>query len=242
MPAQLENRFLSSLSAQSREWLVSRCSPVALPVRTPLYQPQRPLAYGYFLTAGVASVVTPMADGNVAEVGLIGREGLVGALHLLGPAPVTTDCFMQIEGEGLRIRLPDLRQAFQDSAEVRDRVLEFVQADTLEVSQVAGCNRLHEVEERLARWLLTAPDRTESDVILITQEFLAEMLGARRTTVTLVAGALQQSGLIEYQRGRVKIVNRQNLEAAACDCYQVVKRIHAELYSRALPISRREPI
>jgi CRP-like cAMP-binding protein len=108
--------------------------------------------------------------------------------------------------------------------------LEFVQEQTLSVSQIAGCNRLHEAEARLARWLLMAQDRTRSDVLNFTQEFLAMMLGAQRTTVTLVAGDLQRSGLIEYRRGRVKILNRKSLEEAACDCYKVIKNLYNNLY------------
>jgi hypothetical protein len=101
--------------------------------------------------------------------------------------------------------------------------------------QLAGCHRLHEAEERLSRWLLMAQDRTQSDVLNFTQEFLGMMLGTRRTTVTIIAGILQRSGLVEYSRGRVRILNRENLEAAACDCYQVTKQLYDGLYSRALP-------
>ena len=238
MPAQPESRFLSSLTPASRDWLTTRSTAIALPIRTSLYQARQPLAYAYFLTSGIASVVTSMADGGIAEVGVIGHEGLVGAIHLLGPARVPTDCFMQLAGGALKIRLSDLRQAFQNSEDVRERLLEFVQENTLALSQTAGCNRLHQAEERLARWLLTVQDRMQTDELYITHEFLAEMLGARRTTVTLVAGTLQRSGLIDYQRGRVKILNRENLEAAACDCYQITKQLHDDLYSKALFSSR----
>jgi CRP-like cAMP-binding protein len=171
-----------------------------------------------------------MADGGTAEVGLIGREGVVGSFHLLGPAPVNTNCFIQLDAEGIRIPLADLRKAFRSSEEVRERILEFVQEQALGVSQLAGCQRLHESEERLARWLLMAQDRVASETLNFTQEFLAMMLGAQRTTVTMVAGGLQRGGLIEYRRGKVKILDRENLEAAACDCYQVTKRLYASLY------------
>ena len=211
--------------------------PVPLPLRTSLYEAEETPAYAYFLTSGIASVVTTVADGGTAEVGLIGREGVVGVLHIIGPAPVPSRCFMQLEGTGRRISFSELRKAFRSSPEIHDRLLEFVQEQALSLGQIAGCHRLHEAEERLARWLLMAQDRTESDVLNFTQEFLAMMLGARRTTVTMVAGALQQSGLIEYRRGRVKILSRENLEAAACDCYQVIKQLYASLYQRELPRS-----
>jgi CRP-like cAMP-binding protein len=173
-----------------------------------------------------------MDDGKTAEVGVIGREGVVGALHLLGPAMVATECFIQLTATALRIRLDDLRTAFRNTEETRDRLLEFVQEQSLSLSQLAACNRLHEQEERLARWLLMVQDRTESDVLVITQEFLAQMLGAKRTTVTVVAGALQQSGLIEYTRGRIRILDRARLEAQACGCYKLMKRFRDGLYKR----------
>ena len=189
--------------------------------------------HAYFPTSGLASVVTSLPDGETAEVSFIGREGVVGAFHLIGPADVLTNCFMQMQGAGLKISLSDLRAAFESSEEIRDRVLEAVQEQALTIGQIAACNRLHEAEERLARWLLMARDRTQSDVLDITQEFLAVMRGARRATVTMVAVALQRSGLIEYRRGRVKILDSENLEAAACECYKVTKHLYDWLYKDA---------
>jgi CRP-like cAMP-binding protein len=225
-----KNLFLSSLSHSARELLVSSSTEVELPLRTTLYEAEETPTHAYFLTSGIASVVTAMPDGGTAEVGLIGHEGLVGGFHLLGPAQVTTDCFIQLEATALRIPLRHLQKAFRSSEEIRDRVLEFVQNQALSLGQLAGCHRLHEAEERLARWLLMAQDRVQSDDLHFTQEFLAMMLGSRRTTVTVVAGELQRRGLIEYRRGRVKIPDRAALEAAACDCYQIIKRLHSALY------------
>jgi CRP-like cAMP-binding protein len=238
MSLETDNLFLASLSPAARELLVSSSTQVDLPLRTTLYEAERPLAYAYFMTSGIASVVTSMADGGTAEVGLIGSEGFVGSIHLLGPAPVYTNCFIQLEATALRIPFPKLQKAFQSSEEIRDRVLEFVQTQALSLGQLAGCHRLHEAEERLARWLLMAQDRVQSDDLNFTQEFLAMMLGARRTTVTMVAGALQRSGLIEYRRGRVKILDRESLEAAACDCYKVTKQLYVNLYQQTVGESR----
>ena len=189
--------------------------------------------YAYFLSSGVASVVASTADGSTAEVSLIGREGVVSALPLLGPALMPTECFMQVEGNGLRIPMPELRTIFRGSEEVHARVLEFVQQQSYTLAQIAGCHRFHDAEERLARWFLMAQDRTQTEVLNLTQEFTAMMLGSRRTTVTLIAGAMQRSGLIEYQRGRLKILDREKLENAACDCYAVTKKLHDGLYKRA---------
>ena len=235
MPVHNTNRFLSSLSSKSRESLLARSVALPLPVRTLLYKANEVPAYAYFITSGMASVVALSTDGGTAEVAVTGCEGIVGSIHLLGPAPVSTESFMQLDGTGLRISLIELRKAFRSSEEIRDRILEFVQEQSLSVSQIAGCNRLHEAEARLARWLLMVQDRTQSDVLNFTQEFLAMMLGAQRTTVTMVAGNLQRSGLIEYRRGHVKILNRENLEEAACDCYKITKNLYDNLYKQYLP-------
>ena len=235
MAFNLSNLFLDALSAISRNSLLTHCVEVELPLKKSLYEAESTPRYGYFLTSGIASVVTVMENGGTAEVGLIGREGVVGSIHVLGPAKVSTNCFIQVSATALRLPFPELVKAFRNNEEIRDRMLEYVQEQALSLSQFAGCNRLHDSEERLSRWLLMAQDRTQSDVIELTQEFLAMMLGARRTTVTVIAGALQRSGLIEYQRGRVKIINREHLEAAACDCYQVVKELYDNLYQGPLP-------
>jgi CRP-like cAMP-binding protein len=229
------NLFLESLSHASRDSLVRLSVEVDLPLRKPLYEPGEVPMYAYFMTSGIASVVAMMENGGMAEVGLIGREGVVGSFHLLGPAKVSTRCFIQLEATALRIRFTDLMHIFRTNEEIRDRVLEFVQEQAVSLSQLAGCNRLHDNEERLARWLLMAQDRTQTDTLNFTQEFLGLMLGSRRTTVTLIAGALQRRELIQYRRGRVKILDRANLEAASCDCYRIAKELYASLYSRAVP-------
>ena len=232
MSPPLSNRLLSALSPKALDLLTARCSPVDLPLRMQLYEPEQLPRYAYFITSGIASVVAPMLDGGTAEVEVIGREGLVGSFHLLGSAPVSTHCFIQIAGTGLRIGLPELREAFHASGEIRGRILELVQQQALTVSQVAGCNRFHEAEARLSRWLLMAQDRMQSETLSLTQEFLAEMLGTQRTTVTHVAGVLQRAGLIEYRQGLVKIKDRESLEAAACDCYRIAKQLYRNLYSK----------
>ncbi len=229
------NLLLSSLSSRERDRLLSQATPLPLPLRMSLYEAEQIPPYAYFPTSGIASVVTAMKNGSTAEVGLIGNEGVVGSLHLLGSLPVSTRCFIQLEGTGLRISMVVLKDAFQSSDEIRSRILEFVQEQALSVSQLAACQRLHEAEARLSRWLLMAQDRTQDNTLEFTQEFLAMMLGAQRTTVTTVAGALQRSGLIEYSRGHVRIINRESLEEAACDCYQVTKRLYQRLYQEKLP-------
>lgn len=224
------NRLLESLSHDCRETLQSAGKEVDLPVRAQLYRPEEMPQYGYFLTSGIASVVAGLDDGATAEVGLIGNEGLVGAFHLLGPLPPLTDCFMQVAGSGYRIPLPALRKAFQEHEQIRNRVLEFVQQQTMVVSQVAACNKLHDAEPRLARWLLMMHDRTQTSSIKITQEFAAQMLGTRRTTVNSVLGVMHKKGLLEHQRGEIIVADRQLLVVAACECYPMIRRSLESLY------------
>lgn len=174
-----------------------------------------------------------MQGGETAEVEMIGPEGVAGGFSLLSQVtvPVPTRCFIQIAAQAHRIPMGELRKAFQTFPDVRERISAFVQTEIATLMQIAGCHRVHEAEQRLARWLLMAHDRVEGDVLRLTQEFLAEMLGTRRTTVTEIAGALQRRGFIEYQRGVVHVVNRTGLESAACDCYRVVKKIYDGLYT-----------
>jgi CRP-like cAMP-binding protein len=213
---------------------MEHCIAVPLPLRTQLYKPEHVPQFAYFMTSGLASIVTIMSDGGISEVEIVGHGGLVGSMHLLGPANVSTSCFMQIEGTALRIEFSRLQELFRTNAEIRARILEWVQEQALMVSQIAGCNRLHSAEQRLSLWLLMASDRTSSEVLHITQEFLAEMIGTRRTTVTAIAGILQRQGLIEYQRGRIQLVDRPTLETTACYCYQVVRNLTRGLYRDAI--------
>jgi CRP-like cAMP-binding protein len=225
MSLRHNNLFLSGLPGASRNSLMSRATTVSLPKQAVLYEANQLPRFVYFLTSGIASVVISMIDGQSAEVGMIGCEGIVGAIHLLGGSPVPTNCFIQIEATAVRITMSDMQNAFNLSSEVRQRVLDCVQQQSNSTSQVAGCNRLHEAGARLARWLLTAQDSTQSDVLDFTQEYLAEMIGAQRTTVTVIAGILQKHGLIRYSRGRVHIISRQGLIVAACECYPVTRDI-----------------
>ena len=176
MIAAPRNRLLSALSSQSQELILKHATTLPAPIRMPLYAAEQEPQFAYFPTAGMASIVATTEDGDTAEVGIIGFEGVVGSLHLIGPAPVSTSAFIQLPGTVLRVPFTDLKKAFRDSEEIRDRILEFVQEQALVVSHIAGCNRLHEAEARLARWLLMARDRTGTDHLDFTQEFLGERL------------------------------------------------------------------
>ena len=231
MAAELSNLIINALPAELNSALLARLEPVDLPVGTVLSNPGQPPPFAHFMTSGLASVVTFMSDGVGAEVGVIGREGLVEAIHLLGPASAPTTAFIQSEGSALRMPFSDLQHLFLSHTPLSQRILECVQSQGFILSQLAACHGLHEIEERLARWLLMVRDRLESDHFELTQEFLAEMLGARRTSVTLAAGTLQRNGLIKYTRGRIQVIDRKGLENAACECYPIVRDLVSHLYT-----------
>jgi CRP-like cAMP-binding protein len=224
------NLLLDALSPKLREQILEMSRRVDLPLRTMLHDQGVMPTYAYFICSGVASVVVTMPEGGSAELVLVGREGVVGAIDILGPTPTPAQCFIQMEATGLRIKLDDLRRMFREHEELRRMLLEFVQQQAVTLGQLAACNKLHEAEARLARWMAMSRDRMDSDTMAMTQEFLADMLGTRRTTVTLVAGNLQRRGLIDYKRGRVTVLDRGALEAAACDCYRVTKEALVKLY------------
>lgn len=172
---------------------------------------------------GIASVVATVADGTTVEIGVIGCDGVVGISGLLGAGSSPSRTFVQIAGSGLRIESELLKEEFERPGELRKNLQKYIQAYLVQTAQTAVCNRLHNIEERLSRWLLTCRDRMESDQLKLTHDFLGQMLGAPRTTVTLAAGLLHRAGLIDYTRGVVMIRNRKLLEETTCECYQTVR-------------------
>ena len=225
------NLLLASLSPKLRSYLQARLRPVTLGTREVLYEPDESPKYAHFMTSGIASIVGTMSSGASAEVGIWGKEGLVECFHLLGTARIPTRCFMQIEGTAMRMPFKDLQKDFHENDELRECILQTVQSQGAILGQLAACNRLHEAEERLARWFLMVRDRMENDTFYLTQEFLAVMLGSRRTTVTAAAGALQRNGFIRYSRGRIHIVDPAGLEKEACECYATVREIYQNFYT-----------
>jgi hypothetical protein len=171
-----------------------------------------------------------MSGGDGVEVGLNGREDLPEGLFLLGPNTGQSRCFMQVAGTALRMDFARFQQEFDRNETVRCQVLRRVQYESLMTAQLAACNRLHNVEERLARWLLMVAVRIGSEEMELTQEVLGAMLGARRATVTLSAGSLQRAGLIKYHRGYIKILDREGLQDTACECFAVTQRLLANVY------------
>ena len=229
----LSNVLVDALPEKSRRELLRQVTRVNVPIRTSLYEPGDPPKFAHFLTSGVASVVTTMGDGSTIEVGTLGREGVPQALHLLGELRVPTRCFMQIGGTSLRIEFGVLQRLFYSDEALRRIFLAYTQYQGLMLGQVAGCNRLHDATGRLARWLLMIQDRTGNTLLKLTQEFLAEMIGSQRTTVSEVAGGLQERGLIEYARGSIKILDRIGLENTSCECYTITRNLLEDVYKLA---------
>jgi CRP-like cAMP-binding protein len=203
---------------------------ILLPAGKVLYRTGEPPEYAHFMTSGLASIVILMTDGANPEVALIGREGLVEGYHLLGQASVPSSGVVRIEGSALRIPFVELQKHFASSQSLHRRILESIQIRGLVGSQVAACNRLHGVEERLARRLLIIADLLSDSAFYLTHEALAEMMGVQRTTVTQVAGSFQSRGLITYSRGHIHIVDRKDLESVACECYPIIRNLIFNLY------------
>ena len=216
-----ENRVLAALPRLEINRLAPHLAPVTLKLRTQLLDGKAD--YAFFLEEGLASVVLPMKNGGTVEVGVIGIDGVVGLPVLLGAQRMPGETFIQVEGTGFRIKAKRLKEAFERPGELRRHLQKYVLANLVQSAQNAACNRLHPIAERLARWLLTCHDRVRSDFMPLTHEFLSQMLGAPRTTVTLAAGMLQEAGLIDYTRGHVTIKTRSGLEKATCECYGVVR-------------------
>jgi CRP-like cAMP-binding protein len=232
-----ENRILTALPSSERQQLFGLVRNVSLPVKTVLFEPGAPIDALYFPTDGVISLVAPLHDGAIVEVATIGNEGIVG-VPLVPLGGLAVRAISQVAGHSLRIDAAAFLTLFERLSAFQALVDKYTQALFGQISQAAACNRLHSSEERLSRWLLMSHDRVGSDQFTITQEFLGQMLGARRSTVSVSAGILQRAGLIRYVRGNVTIVDRAGLESVACECYSVIR---SELERVVEPESQRRP-
>ncbi len=218
---QTGNHLLDALSEESRRAILPGLEEIPLVLEKSIYEADQPITHVYFPTSGVVSMVSSMENGTV-EVGTAGREGMAGLPVLLHTDSMPTRAFVQVEGRALRIGTEAFRQALQADPRLARHLYRYAQTLFDQVAQSVACNRLHVLEERCARWILMAHDRVDGPIAL-KQQFLAEMLGVHRPAVTLAAGALQRAGLIRYRRGVVEVLDRAGLEAAACDCYRIVR-------------------
>jgi len=218
-----ENHILAALSPEDYERLAPHLEPVKLSHGQILYEAGGVMEYAYFPINLMISLLSQMADGGSVEVGLVGFEGMLGIPLVLGVDESPHQAMVQIPDGALRVKAEVVRREFKRGGALSDLLLRFAQAMILQISQVAACNRVHTVEERLARWLLMTHDRAPSDRLELTQEFLAMMLGCRRAGVTSAAITLQGVGVIRYSRGHILILDRPSLEGYTCECYRVVK-------------------
>jgi len=219
------NRLLAALPREEYERLRPHLERVPLPKGKVIYESGDRVRYAYFLTSGMLSLLSSARDGSTVEVALVGVEGMAGLPAVLRVERSPYRVMAQIRGEALRITARRIREAFDDSPVLRDLLLRYAHSLLTQVSQSALCNRFHTVDERLCRWLLVTRDRAGSDSFELTQEFLSHMLGAPRTSVTTAAATLRRAGLIRYSRGRITVTDLAGLEAASCECYQMVKQI-----------------
>jgi CRP-like cAMP-binding protein len=220
----VENEILLSLPAKERDQIFPQLTFAELRTHDVLHEPGDVIKFGYFLNKGMTSILTVLAEGKSVEVGLTGKDGFVGLPLIVGFSSGPTQAVVQIAGNAFRINARALTQVARQCPILANRLQRYVQILAMQGTQVAACNRLHEVDERLARWLLMCQDRIDSNLVPLTQEFLAHMLGTRRASVTVAAGMLQKAGLITYQRGHVNIVDRARLEAACCECYAIMRQ------------------
>jgi CRP-like cAMP-binding protein len=226
-----QNRLLTVLGAEDQQLLLGRLSPITLEKGALLYEPGDLVDSVYFPDDCVISLMTLMESGAAIESATIGREGALGLMSAVSPRQSLSRAIVQVAGRARRISAPHLHRAWERSAQIRDLVDRHNEALFGHAIQSVACNALHSVEARFCRWLLSCRDRIDTNTVALTQEFLADMLGVQRTTVTVVARALQAAGLIRYRRGVVDILDRAGLEAIACECYGTVRRN----YERLLP-------
>jgi CRP-like cAMP-binding protein len=215
------NLFLDSMGAGSAARIFPHLDSLYGSLGTQISNPEVPLEYVWFPVSGVISAVTRMQDGSDVETMLVGREGFYGVHLALGSDKAVNAAMVQLPDTLLRMPSETFKQILSEDPELYQRVLRYAQLTIETIGQFAGCNRLHPVNERCARWLLMAHDRVVGDELLLTQEYLATMLGVRRPGVSVAAGALDQAGAIEYHRGRIRILDRSALESMACECYAV---------------------
>lgn len=225
------NRILRALSRSEYGRLTPHLEDVTLSAGEILCRSDEPIKHVYFPNRGTVSIVSTFEDGASVEVGMVGNEGMFGVCVFLGSISTPLMAQVQIEGDGLRMRADVLKTEFNKCGLLQDLLLRYTQAFITQIAQAAACNQAHDVQGRLAKWLLMCQDRSHSKELELTHEFIGTMLGTRRAGVTVAAVGLKQKGLIEYSRGQITITDREGLEAVSCECYPVLKKEFARLVS-----------
>jgi CRP-like cAMP-binding protein len=222
----VENDILLSIPEREFRLVQPHLEFVHLDTSSVLQDPGKRIEFAFFLNSGLASLLVVTTDARSVEVGMVGKDGFVGAPLTVGMRDTSQRAIVQIAADAFRIKWQILEDILADAPHLRQRMHHYVVIQGLQVAQLAACNRLHEIEQRLARWLLMTQDRLGGDSIPITHDMLAQMLGSGRPSVSVAAGMLQRGGVIEYTRGAVKVLNRRGLESAACECYDAIRKIN----------------
>jgi len=222
-PLSTKNLILNALPEEEYERLLPNLKPVKLLLGQYLYRAEDTIRHVYFPSDAMVSIVATTTAGQSVEIGVIGREGMVGLEVLMGSDSTLNDHLVQDSNNALRISTAAIREEFKRGGVLHDSLLHFTRLLITQIGQTALCNRLHTIEERLSRWLLLCRDRAGTNELQLTQEFLASMLGTNRASVTMSAIALQSAGYIKYSRGRIAIIDGEGLEDFTCECYQMVK-------------------
>ena len=223
------NRLLASLPEAEYQRLVPHLESVPLPLKQVLYKRGESIEYVYFPHHAIVSLISTTEEGSNVEIGIVGSDGVTGIPDILGDSIATITAIVQREDSGMRMEASLLKTEFGKGGVLQSLLLRYTQALYALTSQNAACNRLHQIDKKLARSLLLVSDTEESNELQLTQEFMAQMLSVRRAGVTEAASRLKQAGLIYYHRGTISILNRQKLEAASCSCYGIIKSQYARL-------------
>jgi len=225
----ISNVVLLSVPDEEYNLIRPHLEAVSLPQHQVLHEPGEKIEFTYFLNNGMCSVVALSRDGRSVEVGIIGKEGMVGMSVMVGLRHDTFRAIMQMSGTGVRVRSEAFAEVLPAAPTLRAQLSRFALMHSVQVAQLAACNRLHENGQRLVRWLLMCQDRMDSAFLPLTHEFIAQMLGTGRPSVSLAAAALENAGLIENERGKVTILNRKSLEEMACECYGIIQHFNGSL-------------
>jgi len=225
----VSNKVLLSTPANEYRLLRPYLQCVDLASHRSLHEPTQPIEYVYFLNRGMVSQVVVTKDGRTVEVGVVGREGYVGAGLAVGLSRSSVREVVQIAGDGFQISGNALGRILRSAPQLQTILGRHTGLQGMQVAQTAACNRLHDIQQRLSRWLLMTQDRVGSGVLPITHDFIATMMGTDRSTVSVAASTLQKKGIIEYVRGAVNITNRRELEKSACECYAVIQQVEDDL-------------
>jgi CRP-like cAMP-binding protein len=223
------NALLATLSDAAAKDFAPLLEPVELVFKQVLHEPNEDIDQVYFVTEGVVSTVNESDDGGIIEIATVGNEGFIGVPLVLAARSMPSRALAQIPGAALRMGSEPFLDLLEKHSDFRATLLRYALALMNQIAQCTSCNRLHEVQERCARWLLQTHDRVSGDTFTLTQEFLAQMLGCHRPTVTIAAGMLQAAGLIDYRRGSITILDRKGLEQASCSCYRTIAREYEKL-------------